>query len=67
MYDECFRLASFLDPNYGPGFFDKDKQSEINEILRNSIAGHIYQSKRRRMTPNFYSEYVFCKLNEKLL
>jgi hypothetical protein len=166
MYDECFRLATFLDPNYGPGFFDKCKQSEINEILRNiiklnssnpdennkengncatskpgvdrfkrysfgdgdeeankcnstelitylkllkvntiqcplefwkthektlpiladtakkvlgvpatsasverlfNIAGHIYQSKRRRMTPNFYSEYVFCKLNEKLL
>ena len=37
MYDEFFRLATFLDPNYGPGFFDKDKQSEINEILRNII------------------------------
>jgi len=32
-----------------------------------SIAGHIYQAKRRRMTSNFFSEYVFCKLNEDLL
>ena len=32
-----------------------------------SIAEHIYQSKRRRMTPNLYSGYVFCKLNENLL
>jgi len=37
MYDECFRLATFLDPNYGPGFFHKDKQAEISEILRNII------------------------------
>ena len=25
-------LATFLDPNYGPDFFDKAKQCVINEI-----------------------------------
>ena len=36
MYEECFHFA-YLDPLFGLGVFDKNKQSEISEILRNKI------------------------------
>lgn len=32
-----------------------------------SIAGHIFQAKRRRMSDKLFASVVFCKLNEELL
>jgi hypothetical protein len=32
-----------------------------------SIAGHIFQAKRRRMSDKLFSNLVYCKLNEQLL